>query len=131
MTRDVYAEAEAKIRQLLLARPQARGRGTNPEFVDKAVAAGGGLLRRQGPYGPRIFSACREVLRRVFGRCCRAAREKLRQIGLLKFLPRANGHERKWRSVEFAAFQFEVGAAFAQFFPPAPTPSLEEPRREA
>jgi|SRR5215203_777352 len=131
ITRDVYAAAEAKLRELLLARPQARGRGKSPEFIDKAIAVGIWILRRHGPYGPRIFSACRAVLRKVFGRCCRAVIEVLLQVGLLKHLARAKTRAlepRKWRSPEYAAFQFEVGAAFAQLFP---TPSAGELRREA
>jgi hypothetical protein len=114
--RDVYAEAEAKIRQLLLSRPQARGRGKSPTFIDKAARIGIWILRKHGPYGARIFSACREVLKKFFAASCRAAIEALRQIGLLRFLPRANGHERKYRSPEYAAFQFEIGPDFALFF---------------
>jgi putative component of toxin-antitoxin plasmid stabilization module len=116
MPRDVYAEAEAELRKRLLDRPQARGRGKSPEFIDKAVRVGIWLLRKHhGPYG-RIFSACREVFRRAFGCCCRAVIDALRQVGLLQFLPRANGHERKFRSPEYAAFQFELGPDFALFF---------------
>src|SRR3954466_16326003 len=62
--KDVYAEAEAKIRQILIARPQARGRGKSPAFIDKAARIGIWILRKHGPYGARIFSACREVLKK-------------------------------------------------------------------
>lgn len=114
--RDVYAEAEAKIRQLLLDRPQARGQGKSRYFLDRTVALGVWFLRKHGPYGARIFSACREVLAKLLGFKPSAVRNSilaLLEIGLLKFLPRANGHERKWRSPEYAAYQYELGMHFA------------------
>jgi hypothetical protein len=120
--RDVYAEAEAKIRQLLLARPKARGQGRAKQFLDRTVALGVLFLRKHGPYG-NIFSACYEALARLLGFKTTAVRNSIKallEIGLLKFLPRANGHERKWRSVEFAAFQYQLGPEFATFFLPSP-----------
>src|SRR4051812_13963605 len=115
--RDVYAEAEAKIRHLLLARPQARGQGKSPRFIERTVALGVWFLRKHGPYGPRIFSACREVLAKLLGLKDSAIRRSiaaLQGIGVLKFLPRARA--RKWRSVEYAAYQFELGIGFALAF---------------
>src|SRR4051812_14960862 len=87
---NVYAAAEAMIRERLLARPQAHGRGKSAEFITKAAAVGVWILRKHGPYGARIFSACREVLKKLFGFTCRAIIEALEEIGLLRFLPRAN-----------------------------------------
>src|SRR5829696_5237583 len=118
---DVYAAAEAKLRQLLLDRPQARGQGKSPRFIERTVALGVWFLRKHGP-GARIFSACRMALAKLLGLKDSAIRRSiaaLQQLGLLKHLPRANGHERKWRSVEFAAYQYEIGIGFALFFPAA------------
>ena len=119
MPTNVYGAAEVMIRERLLARPQARGRGKSADFIEKAVRIGIWILRKHGPYGARIFSACREVLKKLFGFTCRAIVDALEQIGLLRFLPRANGHERKFRSPEYAAFQFEIGLDFALLFPAA------------
>jgi hypothetical protein len=44
---------------------------------------------------------------------CRTIVDALEQIGLLRFLPRADGHDRKFRSPEYAAFQYELGPDFA------------------
>ncbi|HEX2973232.1 MAG TPA: hypothetical protein VHP11_12935 [Tepidisphaeraceae bacterium] len=40
----------------------------------------------------------------------------LRTIGFAVFLPRPDGRLRKWGSPEFAAYQFQMGDAFAAFF---------------
>lgn len=119
LSTDVYADAEVMIRERLLARPQARGRGKSAAFIELGTKVGLWFLRRHGPHGARIFSACFEVLKRYFGVSCRAVLKALQDIGLLKHLPRANGHERKWQSPEFAAFQYELGTAFALLFPAA------------
>src|SRR5215203_3975988 len=119
---DVYAAAEAKLRELLLARPQARGQGKSPQFIDRTVALGVWFLRKHGPYGARIFSACRMVLAKLLRlKDCaiRTSLKALQEIGLLHHLPRANGHDRKFKSPEYAAFQFELGTDFALLFPAA------------
>lgn len=115
----VYAAVDDMVRERLLARPQARGRGKSAAFIANTAAVAVWIARKHGPYGARIFTACREVLRKIFKFDCRAAIKALEQIGFLKFLPRANGHERKFRSPEYAAFQFEIGLDFALLFPAA------------
>lgn len=121
-TDDVYATAETMLRERLLARPGARGQGKSRQFIDRTVALGVWFLRKHGPYGARIFAACRMALAKLLGlKDCaiRTSIKALEEIGLLRHLPRANGHQRKYRSPEYAAFQFEIGSIFALLFPAA------------
>src|SRR5215204_2899556 len=116
LSTSVYDQAETLIRQRLLARPQARGQGRSRQFIDRTVALGVWFLRKHGPYGARIFSACRMVLAKLLRlKDCaiRTSLKALQEIGLLHHLPRANGHDRKFKSPEYAAFQFELGTDFA------------------
>jgi hypothetical protein len=106
--RDVYAEAEAKIRQLLLARPQARGQGKSPSSSTAPWRSGSGSCGKHGPYGARIFSACREVLRDSSARCCRAvdrgaAPNRAAQVPAPRQWSRA-----QMAVAEYAAFQFDL-----------------------
>ncbi len=133
MSTDVYADAAAMIRERLLARPGARGQGRSNQFLDRTVRLGVWFLRKHGPYGERIFSACRMVLARILKlKDCavRTSIAALQEIGLLHHLPRANGHERKWRSPEYAAFQFQLGADFALLFPVAQTRQIPDKKEE-
>ena len=125
MSTNIYSDAADMIRERLLARPQARGRGKSAAFIELGTKVGLWFLRRHGPHGARIFSACFEVLKRYFGVSCRAVLKALQDIGLLKHLKRANGHERKWQSPEYAAYQYELGTEFALLFPAAkPQPQM-------
>lgn len=118
MSTDVYAAGQAMIRERLLARPQARGRGKSAAFIDRGGRLGEWFLRKHGPYGPRIFSGCREVLRKLLGFCCRALLKAFEQIGLIRLI---GEKRRKHRSPEYAAFQFELGPEFALLFSAAPS----------
>lgn len=123
-TNNIYADAETTIRERLLARPKARGQGKSRQFIDRTAALGVWFLRKHGPYGERIFSACRMVLAKLLKLGESAVRRSiaaLQEIGLLQFLPRADGRTRKWRSVEYAAYQFQLGLDFANFFVAAQT----------
>jgi hypothetical protein len=114
---NVYSDIEERVRALVLAR--AKGRGRSPAFVERCVEAAVWIARKHGPYG-RIFAACRMALSRLWGwRDCqvRTVVAMLQSIGFLSHLPRANGHDRKFRSPEYAAFQFALGPDFANLFP--------------
>src|SRR5215204_1762962 len=118
LSTNIYADAETMIRDRLLTRPKARGQGKSRQFLDRTVALGLWFLRKHGPYGARIFTADRMALaKKVFTtikeHLLRTSIAALIEIGVLRHLPRAQGHERKWRSPEYAAYQFEIGSVFA------------------
>src|SRR5829696_9454450 len=88
LSTSVYSQAETMIRERILSRPGARGQGKSRQFIDRTVALGVWFLRKHGPYGERIFSACRMVLAKLLGlKDCaiRTSIAALVEIGLLRF----------------------------------------------
>lgn len=106
---DVYAKAEAFVREMLMARPKARGQGRSKQFIDNCVKVAMWLIRKHAAYGPRRFSIAREILARMIGlKPCnvRTALAALLDIGMLEFCPRAKA--RKFLSPEYAAYQAQL-----------------------
>jgi hypothetical protein len=101
------------------ARPAAGPRaGEKPAVHRRKVALGVWFLRKHGPYGARIFSACREVLARLLGlkdSAVGARSLRCSQIGAPQVPTPRNGHERKWRSVEYAALPVRDRSRFCAF----------------
>lgn len=80
--------------------------------MELCVEAALWIARKHGPYSGGSSAACRMALSRLWGwKDCqvRTVVAMLQAIGFLNHLPRANGHERKFRAPAIGRVQVPAG----------------------